>query len=56
LKVDLDNIDEKEFPKMKYLEFMDCVLEEGKVEATECVRQQPETGAAEWISFFSLTG
>jgi lysine-specific demethylase 8 len=29
LQVDLDNIDVKEFPGMKGLEFMDCILEEG---------------------------
>ncbi|XP_010651267.1 lysine-specific demethylase JMJ30 isoform X3 [Vitis vinifera] len=31
LKVDLDNIDEKEFPKVKDLEFQDCILEEGEM-------------------------
>ncbi|RVW48702.1 Lysine-specific demethylase JMJ30 [Vitis vinifera] len=30
-KVDLDNIDEKEFPKVKDLEFQDCILEEGEM-------------------------
>ncbi|RVX13028.1 Lysine-specific demethylase JMJ30 [Vitis vinifera] len=29
--VDLDNIDEKEFPKVKDLEFQDCILEEGEM-------------------------
>ncbi|KAK4441494.1 Lysine-specific demethylase [Sesamum alatum] len=28
-QVDLDNIDEKEFPKVLDLEFLDCILEEG---------------------------
>ncbi|XP_004296345.1 PREDICTED: putative lysine-specific demethylase JMJD5 [Fragaria vesca subsp. vesca] len=28
-QVDLDNIDEKEFPKVQDLEFLDCILEEG---------------------------
>lgn len=31
LKVDLDNIDEEEFPKVVDLEFMDCILEEGEM-------------------------
>ncbi|KAA8549559.1 hypothetical protein F0562_001423 [Nyssa sinensis] len=31
LKVDLENIDEKEFPKVQELEFMDCILEEGEM-------------------------
>lgn len=31
LKVDLDNIDEKEFPKILDLEFQDCILEEGEM-------------------------
>lgn len=31
LKVDLDNIDEKEFPKVHDLEFLDCILEEGEM-------------------------
>lgn len=30
-KVDLDKIDEKEFPKVLDLEFMDCILEEGEM-------------------------
>ena len=31
LKVDLDNIDEEEFPKVVDLEFMDCILGEGEM-------------------------
>ena len=31
LKVDLDNIDEKEFGKVVDLEFVDCILEEGEM-------------------------
>lgn len=31
LKVDLDNIDKNEFPKVVELEFMDCILEEGEM-------------------------
>lgn len=31
LKVDVDNIDEKEFPRMLDLEFLDCILEEGEM-------------------------
>ena len=31
LKVDLDNIDKKEFPKVEDLEFLDCILEEGEM-------------------------
>lgn len=31
LKVDLDNIDEKEYPKVHDLEFVDCILEEGEM-------------------------
>lgn len=31
LKVDLDNIDEKEFPNILDLEFQDCILEEGEM-------------------------
>ncbi|PHU29119.1 putative lysine-specific demethylase JMJD5 [Capsicum chinense] len=30
-QVDLDNIDEKEFPKILDLEFQDCILEEGEM-------------------------
>ncbi|KAJ4844827.1 Lysine-specific demethylase jmj30 [Turnera subulata] len=30
-QVDLDNIDEKEFPKVHDLEFLDCILEEGEM-------------------------
>ncbi|KAL0461001.1 UNVERIFIED_CONTAM: Lysine-specific demethylase [Sesamum latifolium] len=30
-QVDLDNIDEKEFPKVLDLEFLDCILEEGEM-------------------------
>ncbi|CAN1263603.1 Lysine-specific demethylase JMJ30 [Linum perenne] len=30
-KVDLDNIDEKAFPKVHDLEFLDCILEEGEM-------------------------
>ncbi|CAN0902064.1 Lysine-specific demethylase JMJ30 [Linum grandiflorum] len=30
-KVDLDNIDEKSFPKVHDLEFLDCILEEGEM-------------------------
>ncbi|KAK6164219.1 hypothetical protein DH2020_001083 [Rehmannia glutinosa] len=30
-QVDLDNIDEKEFPRMLDLEFVDCILEEGEM-------------------------
>uniref|UniRef100_A0A5B7C287 Putative lysine-specific demethylase JMJD5 isoform X2 n=1 Tax=Davidia involucrata TaxID=16924 RepID=A0A5B7C287_DAVIN len=30
-QVDLDNIDEKEFPKVQDLEFLDCILEEGEM-------------------------
>lgn len=30
-QVDLDNIDEKEFPKVMDLEFVDCILEEGEM-------------------------
>ncbi|XP_030506201.2 lysine-specific demethylase JMJ30 [Cannabis sativa] len=30
-KVDLDNIDEKVFPKVRDLEFVDCILEEGEM-------------------------
>ncbi|KAJ9697917.1 hypothetical protein PVL29_007159 [Vitis rotundifolia] len=30
-KVDLDNIDKKEFPKVQDLEFQDCILEEGEM-------------------------
>nr|GMD23099.1 putative lysine-specific demethylase JMJD5 [Ipomoea batatas] len=30
-QVDLDNIDESEFPKISELEFQDCVLEEGEM-------------------------
>ncbi|KAL6564652.1 Lysine-specific demethylase jmj30 [Orobanche minor] len=30
-QVDLDNIDEKEFPRMSDLEFLDCILEEGEM-------------------------
>ncbi|KAK3022599.1 hypothetical protein RJ639_045750, partial [Escallonia herrerae] len=30
-QVDLDNIDEKEYPKMEDLEFLDCILEEGEM-------------------------
>ncbi|XP_030526663.1 lysine-specific demethylase JMJ30 isoform X1 [Rhodamnia argentea] len=30
-KVDLDDIDEKEYPKFMGLEFMDCILEEGEM-------------------------
>lgn len=31
MKVDLDNIDEKQFPNIQKLEFMDCILEEGEM-------------------------
>lgn len=31
LKVDLDDIDEVEFPKISDLEFVDCILEEGEM-------------------------
>ena len=31
LKVDLDNVDEKEFPKVVNLEFLDCILNEGEM-------------------------
>ena len=31
LKVDLDNIDEKKYPKVQDLEFVDCILEEGEM-------------------------
>lgn len=30
-QVDLDNIDEVEFPKVRDLEFIDCILEEGEM-------------------------
>uniref|UniRef100_A0A166GV34 JmjC domain-containing protein n=1 Tax=Daucus carota subsp. sativus TaxID=79200 RepID=A0A166GV34_DAUCS len=30
-QVDLDNIDEKQFPNIQNLEFMDCILEEGEM-------------------------
>ncbi|KAK2974790.1 hypothetical protein RJ640_026766 [Escallonia rubra] len=30
-QVDLDNIDEKEYPKVQDLEFLDCILEEGEM-------------------------
>lgn len=30
-QVDLDNIDEKQFPNIQKLEFMDCILEEGEM-------------------------
>ncbi|CAI0412752.1 unnamed protein product [Linum tenue] len=30
-QVDLDNIDEKQFPKLHDLEFLDCILEEGEM-------------------------
>lgn len=30
-QVDLDNIDEREFPKVHELEFLDCILEEGEM-------------------------
>lgn len=30
-KVDLDCLDEKEFPKVLDLEFMDCILDEGEM-------------------------
>ncbi|XP_027353778.1 lysine-specific demethylase JMJ30-like isoform X2 [Abrus precatorius] len=31
LKVDLDDIDERKFPKVQDLEFVDCILEEGEM-------------------------
>lgn len=31
LKVDLDDMDEKKFPKVQDLEFVDCILEEGEM-------------------------
>lgn len=31
LKVDLDDIDETKFPKVRDLEFVDCILEEGEM-------------------------
>lgn len=31
LKVDLDNIDETKFPKVRDLEFFDCILDEGEM-------------------------
>lgn len=31
LKIDLDDIDERMFPKVKDLEFVDCILEEGEM-------------------------
>jgi len=31
LKVDLDNIDDAAFPKVRDLEFMDCILDEGEM-------------------------
>ena len=30
-KIDLDNIDERLFPKVQDLEFVDCILEEGEM-------------------------
>ncbi|KAF2311987.1 hypothetical protein GH714_027672 [Hevea brasiliensis] len=30
-RVDLDNVDEREFPNMRDLEFLDCILEEGEM-------------------------
>ncbi|KAM5582535.1 hypothetical protein ABKV19_002786 [Rosa sericea] len=30
-QVDLDNVDEREFPEVKDLEFLDCILEEGEM-------------------------
>lgn len=30
-QVDLDNIDEEQFPKIRGLKFMDCILEEGEM-------------------------
>lgn len=31
LKVDLDHIDETQFPKVRDLEFLDCILDEGEM-------------------------